>query len=122
MQEANRIFGAIDSALKATEEIAAVRAALTQQEQPSQPAARSHGAASPGSSQGNAAGDRLYGSSPESASHLQSAGLRYSEEEGTPPLKDSNAAAIGPAYGPSAPAAGVSHIGNVAICMYLHLG
>ena len=103
VQEANRIFGAIDSALKATEEIAAVRATLTQQEQPSQPATRSHGAASPGSSQG----DRLYGSSPESASHLQSPGWRYSEEERPPPLKDSDA-----------PAAGVSPI---MLCRFVSL-
>lgn len=107
MQEANRIFGAIDLALKATEDIAAVRAALDQQEQPSQPAARSHGAASPGSSQGNAAGDKLYGSSPESTSHVHSAGLRSHDEERTTPSKESNPAAASAANGPSAPAAGM---------------
>ena len=106
-QEANRIFGAIDLALKATEEIAAVRAALAQQEPPSQPAARSHGAASPSSSQGVAAGDKLYGSSPESTSHAHSAGLRSSDGERTPLSKGSNPAAASAANGLFAPAAGV---------------
>ena len=110
MQEANRIFGAIDSALKVTEEIAAARAAMTQQDPPGQPAARSHGAASPGSSQGNAAGDRLYGSSPESASNVHSAGVRYFEEDRKPTPKGSDAAAASPTNGPSVPAAGVLDI------------
>ena len=107
MQEANRIFGAIGSALKVTEEIAAVRATLSQQETPSHPAARSHGAASPGSSLGNAAGDRLYGSSPESASHVHTAGVRSFEDAGRTMPKDSDAAAASPTNGPSVPAAGV---------------
>jgi len=92
VQEANRIFGAIDSALKVTEGIEATRAVLTQQEQLSHHPARSHGAASPGSLQGDAASDKLYGSSPESTTHVPPSRSRLAEEENKPAPKDSEAA------------------------------
>ena len=78
------MFGAIDAALKATEEVAAAGALLTQPGEPAPSAATSQGAASPGSSQSAAASDKLYGSSPEKASKAQPAGA-------SPPTDDSMA-------------------------------
>lgn len=121
VQEANRIFGAIDSALKATEEVSAARASLPQPEQPAQPAAaRSHSTASPGSSQGGPASDKLYGSSPESASHVQPASSPPKQEAGETALRDGQAAtdSLSPRANGVAPPAG-QHSTNKS--MYLGL-
>ena len=74
------MFGAIDAALKATEEVAAAGALLAQPGEPVPPAAASQGAASPASSQSAAASDKLYGSSPEKASKAQPAGASPPKE------------------------------------------
>ena len=107
-QEANRIFGAIESALKATEEIAAARAALTQQQDVlSQPGARSQETASSASSQqGNGASEKLYGSSPESTSSVLPAAATPSQEQSEAAAKEGVAPASSPSNGASGPVAG----------------
>ena len=107
-QEANRNFGAIESALKATEETAAARAALTQQQEVlSQPGAKSQGAASSASSQqGNGAGEKLYGSSPESTSSMLPAAATPSPEQSGAAAKEGEAPASSPSSGVSGPVAG----------------
>ena len=105
-QEANRIFGAIESALKATEEIAAARAALTQQQEVlSQPGAKSQGAASSASSQ-QGANENLYGSSPEGTSSVLPAAATPSQEQSEAPTKEGEASAFSPGKGASGPVAG----------------
>ena len=107
-QEANRNFGAIESALKATEEIAAARAALPQQQQVlSQPGARLQGLASSASSQqGNGASTKLYGSSPESTSSMLPAAATPSPEQSKAAAKKGEAPASSPSSGASGPVAG----------------
>ena len=90
------MFGAIDAALKATEEVAAAAALLTQQAEPAQAVATSHGAASPGSSQSGAASDKLYGSSPDRASKAQPAGASPPKEHSMAVPQDEQAAVPDP--------------------------
>lgn len=92
LQEANRIFGAIDAALKATEEVAATGTLLTQQGEPAPSAATSQGVASPGSSQSADPSDKLYGSSPEKAAKAQPAGISPPKENSMAGPQDEQAA------------------------------